>query len=218
MGEWIEKLTDQLRRSKVEIRMGTEFDWSSQKEGDLVILAGGLRSSGQLLKVRAPKIAKRMDRLESLSIVSATCFFDRSTTDINGFGCLFAPGENMNFLGVLFNSDIFPNRSDHFRSETWIGGGAKGFNILNCTDKEIMAKIRLDRERLGQGWSKPKSMHICRWPNALPHFTGDLRRFLESDAKRELAGQGIYLHGNFMGRIGLSSIVERSAKLAEILC
>ncbi len=55
------------------------------------------------------------------SLVSATAFFSPHPQDLHGFGVLFPRDSGVSALGVLFNADIFPNRST-LRSETWISG------------------------------------------------------------------------------------------------
>lgn len=215
MGEWIEKLTDHLEAQGVAIHRGREFDWSLKERSDFVVVATGLKSATDLLREKAPKLAASMDRLECLPVVSVTCFFAKAEQDITGFGCLFAPEENFNFLGVLFNSDIFPNRSDGYRSETWIGGGAAAPSLIKCTDRDLLIKIRQDRERMGEKWSEPKSTHVNRWDHALPHFTNELRRLIQSEELRKLEEDRVFLHGNYLGRIGLSNILNRSHELGS---
>lgn len=217
MREWIHSLMDHLEAEGVEINLGSAFDWSKAAADEFIVLANGLVGARDLVREKNPRVAEKMDTIEALSLVSVTCFFPPSESDIRGFGCLFSPEENANFLGVLFNSDIFEKRSNSYRSETWIGGGAKNENLIELGDRELLNFLRQDRERIGQGWTEPKSVHIQRWPNRLPHFTAELRRFIESDAQAELAKQNIILHGNYTGAIGLASILDRSFDLPEKL-
>jgi oxygen-dependent protoporphyrinogen oxidase len=53
---------------------------------------------------------------------------------------------------------------------------------------------------------------IHRWKNALPLYDVELEKVLR-DLKK--LPKDLYLHGNYMGGIGLSKILDRSKELAE---
>jgi oxygen-dependent protoporphyrinogen oxidase len=72
---------------------------------------------------------------------------------------------------------------------------------------EIIAK---DREKLTGRKAEPLSFKITRWPRALPHYTVQWEKQLAGLEVPKL----IYLHGNYLGALGLSKIYQRSIKLA----
>ena len=144
-------------------------------------------------------------RVKTLSLVSTTVFFRPSLEDLDGFGCLFPKAENFFHLGVLFNNCIFENRSQ-YRSETWIGKGN------HLSDEELLKKVLQDRLRI-QKDTKIESFQITRWSNVLPRYGKSLEEFLED---LHLPPQ-LYLNGNYLGRIGLSGILERSSSLPKIV-
>ncbi len=215
MLELLERLKKYLVENGVEFQFNSSFDLETIPKGEQAIVATGLQEAKEILSNLDSGFLDYFQRIETLPLVSVTCFFERSEKDLRGYGCLFSPSENMNFLGSLFNDQIFENRSEEYRSETWIGGGAKSTKLLDVSDRELLNRIREDRERIGIGWSEPKATYIRRWSDALPHFTSSLRVFIESDLHSKLEERGIVLHGNYMGRIGLSSILDRSKFLAE---
>jgi protoporphyrinogen oxidase len=58
---------------------------------------------------------------------------------------------------------------------------------------------------------EPLEVHFTRWPEALPHYSTDLERVLTTlpALPREVG-----LVGNYLGRIGLTGMVERAAQVA----
>jgi protoporphyrinogen oxidase len=55
------------------------------------------------------------------------------------------------------------------------------------------------------------AIHITRWPAALPHYSIELERNLSTLPP---APPQVGLVGNYLGRIGLSGIIERAAAVA----
>ena len=148
-------------------------------------------------------------RVESLPLVSITAFF-KPGRDLRGFGCLFPARENFHALGVLFNDCIFEGRSRE-RSETWIFGGAGHPDICQLSDAQLIERIVSDRHRLNGREEYPLASHITRWPRALPHYTVEWEKTLRTlNVERPL-----FLHGNYLGALGLGAILARSKALAQ---
>jgi oxygen-dependent protoporphyrinogen oxidase len=86
-------------------------------------------------------------------------------------------------------------------------------DIAAVPDDEILRRIVHDRQRLGRDDSAPLDYKIQRWTRALPHYTCAWARHLENIQD----DPPIYLHGNYLGEIGLSRIYARSIRLADKL-
>ncbi len=208
MGELIEKLDRWLEQDGVVIRKQTE-DFDLDRYSNVVIAT----SSFDLNTLKIPSDVEFPSlKVESLPLVSATLFYDPASTDIEGFGCLFPRKEGFYSLGVLFNTSVFEDRSE-LRSETWILGGAFHKDVCRFSDEEILRQIKEDRLRLYglKDHALLKHFQITRWEKALPHLSVDLEKQLENLTLPE----GVFLTGNYLGRIGLSQIVGRNKELAE---
>ncbi len=208
MEELLQSLKNYLVNNKVEIILDKEI--TSLPESELVVLCCGPQASSQILSAQAADLSAKLKEIELLPLVSVTQFYKKESSDLKGFGILFPSAESFNSLGVLFNADIFEGRSQ-LRSETWILGGALSKNIIDKSDDEILSLISADRKKLAKAATAEFS-RIQRWPKALPHYTLELEKILIEI--QNLLPKNIYLHGNYLGRLGLSQILESSKSMS----
>lgn len=208
MGALIRGLQDYLEEHGALFQFKTPFkmpDYITQP----IVIATSAWAAAEILQASQPAIAKTLARCESLSLVRSVCFFDKTGHELEGFGCLFPVRERFHNLGALFDSSIFPNRSA-LRSESWIMGGAAYPEITAWSDEQVIESIVRDRERLTGRRQEPVGYHITRWPRAIPHYTVEWERALQSLQ----VPPPLYLHGNYLGQLGLSRILNRSISLA----
>jgi len=205
MGEFIQKLKDYLQKNNVHFH---------QKEIENLNQVNGIK----VLALPPSELAEIFDsnwsEVNSLDLLRVTISFESSAKKINGFGVLFPELEKFNSLGVLANTQIFHNRGTHY-NESWILGGAKAAHLLKLTDNEILQKIREDRKRVLKTEDQFKEYHIVRVPKALIHYDLILEEFL--DKYNFNKDKDIYFTGNFLGKMGLSRILEQNVELAEKL-
>ena len=178
------------------------------------IVTTGAAAARELLAQAAPSLAHELRSFDVSTMLTATLFFEEKC--LSGFGCLFPPAERRRVLGVLINTDIFPNRSRDYAEETWILGGAPGASASNAaelmrmTDDALVDLILEERASAFGKQGRPVGYRITRWPEAIPHYTVDLELALPA---LERGGDNLFLHGNYMGHIGLSKILDRAAAL-----
>ncbi|MBX3022662.1 MAG: FAD-dependent oxidoreductase [Bdellovibrionales bacterium] len=211
MGALVKALEAWLEERGVKIHYGSQFAFS-EPLSEPVVLATSAWSAATLLKATHPHEARLLETCESLPLVTTTCFFEPQHSDLKGFGCLFPRSQQFRALGVLFNASVFEKRSS-VRSETWILGGASQRNSVDLSDEQILEAIQADRSRLNKGTAvaAPLDYKITRWPRAIPHYTLAWERtLLALNPKPPL-----FLHGNYLGEIGLSRIYSRSRRLAQ---
>jgi oxygen-dependent protoporphyrinogen oxidase len=210
MGDLVERLVEWLKDHGALLEAGLGIEDLEKNEDEVVVVATSAFDLKSLAR-HAPDLVPALEA-EGLPLVSATLFFEKQPEDLKGFGCLFPEKEGFYSLGVLFNESIFENRSQK-RSETWILGGAFRKDVCTFSDEEILRQIREDRKRLRSSAEEetPLSFHITRWPQALPHLSVDL----EKQILGLKLSRGIFLAGNYLGRIGLGQMVSRHRRLAE---
>jgi len=208
MGQMIEALSNWLRVNGVKMFYSQPV--LNLDESPWVIATSGWQAA-ELLQNKAPSAAANLRKLESLPIVTVTLFF-QSAPKLRGFGCLFPKDQNFTALGVLFNTDVFTGRGLG-RSETWILGGAMNPQILQQSDEEILKYTLKDRAQLMAHFEKPLQSTITRWPKALPHYTLEWKEALKNIS----LPPNIHLTGNYLGRIGLSQILDYNFELAKKL-
>ena len=163
------------------------------------------RSAARLLSSLAPPVAAALEEVRTVSLVTATAFFEPSPSDLRGFGVLFPRSEKVGALGVLFNSDMFPGRSQ-LRSETWIYAG---------DDADVRRRLDADRTVLTGRAERPVAVYITPRPNALPLY--DAAVIGAAAAAAAELPPTLALAGNYLGSIGVSRLVDRGAAAADRL-
>jgi protoporphyrinogen/coproporphyrinogen III oxidase len=240
MSDLMNHLKEHLIQKGVKFQMNAElFTTSSVKADHLVIATSSVDAEALLRRLSEDKLwvaqnianaandlkasenflanADILKKIETCPLISVTCFFSEAPQQYQGFGVLFPRQEKIRVLGVLINNVIYQRtllveelkHSKH--SETWILGGALDKDVVNLSDEEIKSLILRDRARVFSNSQNILDMHITRWPQGLPHYTIEHEKYI-SELKRMI---GVSLHGNYLGSIGLSRILEKSEQLAE---
>jgi oxygen-dependent protoporphyrinogen oxidase len=207
MQELLDGLSGYLRRQGVSI----ELNQSAQIEREATtVICTSATQAAELLAEHSPEVSNLLRQVELLPIVTATCFYEHSERQPQGFGCLFPRNSEFRALGVLFNDCLFAGRSA-LRSETWILGGAPDREAANLSDAELEMILRRNHALLVGAEEPLLSFHATRWQKALPHYTLSLERTLTTlpPLPNHLA-----LVGNYLGQIGLAKIIERAHNVA----
>lgn len=222
MGEFVEKLHQYLKSHGVDFFCNQDLQF---KEISMpTVFAVPAFEAGRLLALVDPILSEKLLKIEYVPLISAQVFLEESSESLNGFGCLFPPESKNIVLGVLFNHCIFEDRTKNAKSEKWILGGASiqdRKEFLALSDHEILSKIFEKRRQLLKGtekWTETEmmkcvlSVQISRWSRAFPDYTTDLEFILSS---LQTENKNILLHGNYLGGLGLTKILDRSARMAE---
>ena len=208
MQQLIDGLVDYLRKHGVEFVL----NYDDQPEvAPQTIICLSAAAAAKYLEPVAPEVSQALSQIEMLSIATVTCFYPPDAATLRGFGCLFPRDQGFRARGVLFNDYIFEGRGPA-HAESWIFGGALDADVVNLTDEEFAQTIAVERERFYRRRDETLEMRVTRWPNALPHYTIELERMLTTLPPPP---PNIHLVGNYLGRIGLAKILERSAFVAE---
>lgn len=188
--------------------------------GDLsgtIVIATSIKSAAELAASFDPAVASVFSQVSMSSLVTITAHYYRRA--VNGFGCLIPRGEGPRVLGVLVNSCIF-DRKWTVSNESWIYGGATDPDFIKLSDAEMTKILKEDRKKIFALDESPRAVHITRWSAALPNYDLHLERALAGIAPTLSSlekTKGVYFHGNYLGGIGLSKILDRGEELAERL-
>ena len=183
-------------------------------------------AAAALLQSHAPRLAVALDRIRMVSLITVTAFFQPSANDLRGGGVLFPRSSKVGALGVLFNTDVFPDRS-HLWSETWIYRDPSsravaseysveaGFSRPDVVDEEdFRRRLQADRAVLTGRAERPVALYITPRPNALPLY--DVAVLRAAAAVEELPPT-LALAGNYLGSMGVSRLVDGGAAAAARL-
>ena len=205
MGELFDGLLTALSARGVTVRFNARVD--ALQPGIPTVVATPAPAAAQLLAPHAPGLAAALSKVSMTNLLSVTAFYAPHPADTRGFGILFPRGLGIEALGVLFNSDMFAGRSEH-RSETWIYGDSAPAAI-EAIRADITARLSNDRLVLTGRTDSPIACYPTLWPQRLPVYGPAV---LEVAARLGELPPWLTLHGNYVGKIGVSALVEAAGR------
>lgn len=204
---WLKDLKAYLEKRGVQFHHQRVVDLKPMITTDeaIVIVATPPGAAAQLLATIDDCRSDILRRVEMLPIASVTLLTDVSAP-LQGFGCLFPAAEKMASLGVLFRQSYFPEKGAP-PQERWI------MPWRGESEHELLQKIENDRRLLwGDRRPEVRTQHVKIWPQAMPHYTVELEKQIPALLNVD---RGVLLHGNYLGALGLTALLERSFRLAE---
>jgi len=169
-------------------------------------------SAAPLVAPHAPRLAEAIARIRMTSLLSVTAFYPESRDDVSGFGVLFPRPSGIKALGVLFNSDMFDDRSS-MRSETWIYGDQSA-DVVVKIQQSLASTLRHDRLAASRRDTEPTAVYPTPQIARLPIYD---ERVLDVAARLGDLPPWMGLCGNYLGKLGVSAIVETAYKTAKRL-
>jgi protoporphyrinogen/coproporphyrinogen III oxidase len=135
---------------------------------------------------------------------------------LDGFGFLIPSKERKSFLGVIWNSVIFPNRSSEDTvSFTLFVGGARDPEIFSLDKELLFMKIRGEFETLMKISGEPVFSSYKFWPKAIPQYKIGYIEHENYFDEFEKKFPGIILSGNYRGGISIGDCIKNSEIVAE---
>ena len=207
MGEMIQRMVEVLKSKGAILLFSSVFNPAETEVIPTVLCTSPLDASAILKRWQNLQGSETniqiLEQMEMRPLTTVTAYFAQSPSRYSGFGILFSPSENRWPLGILQNSNIFARKNPAY-SETWIIAG------VEATDLEIKAKLLSERLAIYNETQQPLEVAITRWSKALPHYTVKHKTLIEALVPMKQ----VWLHGNYLGGIGLSKILARSQSLA----
>ena len=138
--------------------------------------------------------------------------------DISGFGVLTKPSDNKNFLGIIFNSRIFPHVAPSERDLiTVMVGGTRQEELLK-TDKDLLFdKILRDIRKLISYDGRIIMKHDYLWDKGIPQYGLDHNYIINEIKNFENRNKGFHIMGNYINGISVSDCIEKASVISKIL-
>jgi oxygen-dependent protoporphyrinogen oxidase len=138
---------------------------------------------------------------------------------LDGFGFLIPSKEKKSFLGAIWSSVIFPNRTNEKTADTaaftLFVGGARNPEI-GSIDKEILiSKIRKEFEQIMKITSEPEFMTYKYWSKAIPQYNIGYIEHEKYFDEFEKNNPGLILSGNYRGGISVGDCVKHAQEVVE---
>jgi len=209
----IEALHDGARpRWRVALASGESM------EADAVVLAAPAKAAAALLRPLDFEAARRLATIPSagLAVAALALRHDAFRSAPDGYGFLVVPGEKVEILGALFESNLFPERAPEGRVLVRaMLGGVDRPDLLTRSDAELggLALQALDRA-LGLK-SGPERTWVIRQPEAIPQYEVGHRSLLGAIEARLEPMRGIYLTGNGYRGVSVAALAEDAERVAS---
>lgn len=206
-------------------KLGFELVYQNEQDETIQIHATNIVSTVGALSVQ--KIFPFIDYEKLQSIVNTTYapviqiavgYKQWDGIALDAFGGLISSKEDRKILGVLFPSAIFPNRAPEGGALLSVFmGGMKRSNLLELSDKEIIA-ILLDELKLTMKVSRePDLIRIHRYKNAIAQYDIKTEKRLQAICEIESTYPGLYIAGSFRDGIGMADRVKQAKSLLAFL-
>ena len=135
---------------------------------------------------------------------------------LNGFGLLVPQVENLQILGALFNSSLFPYRApdDHVTITVFMGGVRQPELALESEEKRLDIAVNDLTMLLGISGS-PAFIFHKKWTKAIPQYNvgyGDIKSKFQ---RLEKDNPGLYFTGNYREGISVADTILQAIQTAD---
>ena len=187
-------------------------------DADAVVLAIAPKTTASLLRPLDVEAARDLETIPSagLNVIGLGFRADAFKTPPDGYGFLVSPGEPLDILGALFESNLFPERAPegHVMVRVMIGGAERP-ELVTRRDDELVALSMKALDRMVGLKSGPERTWIVRQEEAIPQYQVGHRALIGGVAKRLDAFPGIHLTGNGYRGVSVANLIEDAEKTAE---
>ncbi|UCH64677.1 MAG: protoporphyrinogen oxidase [Ignavibacterium sp.] len=133
---------------------------------------------------------------------------------LDGFGFLIPSKENKSFLGAIWSSVIFPNRtSEDTASFTLFIGGSRNPGFVNEPEDTVVKNAKTEFEELMKIKGEAVYTQKRFWPKAIPQYNVGYVEHENYFDHFEIDNKGIILSGNYRGGISVGDCIQNAEKV-----
>ncbi|HDR04986.1 MAG TPA: protoporphyrinogen oxidase [Candidatus Marinimicrobia bacterium] len=151
-------------------------------------------------------------------VLTMTLGFHRNQVShpLDAFGALVPQVENMQILGALFTSSLFPNRApaDHVTLDVFVGGSRQP-ELAAKPEAELLPIILRDLDTLLGVKGEPVFVSGTYWEKAIPQYDLGYGRYKEALNQMEAKYQGLFFTGNYRNGISAADSIKNASEIAE---
>ena len=187
---------------------------------DELFVSAPAYQAAAFLEDMSPALAGPLTQIRYSPLAVVGLVFERKVFAAQpvGFGYLIPSGENKEALGVLWESNIFPNRcrEGHILMRVMLGG-ARHPEILSksrdeliaCALAEVRSTLKLPLD------AAPAETFYVQWPQAIPQYD---RVYVEVERRlgEELKNwKGLHLVANYRNGVSLNDCIENAYQAVQ---
>ena len=135
---------------------------------------------------------------------------------LDGFGFLIPEKEQKSFLGAIWSSVIFPNRSDDTKAAfTLFIGGSRDAGFVDDVEQLVIDRARREFELIMKISNEPVLSAKRFWPKAIPQYNLGYVEHENFFDHFEKDNPGIILSGNYRGGISIGDCIKNAELVAN---
>ena len=153
-------------------------------------------------------------------VVSVVFGFRRQDVEhpLDGFGVLIPEVEQLNILGAIFSSSLFPNRAPegHVTITCYLGG-CRNPHLTQFDQGTLRRLVLRDLGKILGVKGQPTFEHCAVFRQAIPQYEIGYGRFKSLMSQIEAASPGLYFAGHYRDGISLGDSVVSGENAAETI-
>ena len=161
-------------------------------------------------------LAEKLQNLEYVPIDVFHFGFDKKQikNQVEGFGLLTKKTDKKHFLGMLFNSQIFPHTAPKEKELfTLIVGGSRQAKLCQMKPTELQKILLKEISEILDIKGNPNFIKHERYKKAIPQYSLDHQELAECIKKYQVAHTGFYFLSNYTQGVSVSDRVLNSYEL-----
>lgn len=193
-----------LQRKEDEYIVTT--DKGNHFKADGVYLATAGKASAQYLASISADICEQLKQLRYAPIIVLHFAVPKTQKLLDkGFGILFPESADTKIIGVLFNSQLFPDvgASDSQVITICLGGVTSRNEVFMNKDDSFLVEYSKGELRKFLGISDAKSLLVTRWENAIPQYEAAHPQLLKTFLQVESRYPNLFFCGADKGGVGV---------------
>ena len=124
--------------------------------------------------------------------------------------------EEKSFLGAIWSSVIFPNRSDDTKAAfTLFIGGSRDAGFVDDVEQNVIDRARREFELIMKISAEPVLIAKRFWPKAIPQYNLGYVEHENFFDHFEKDNKGIFLGGNYRGGISIGDCIKNAELVAN---
>jgi oxygen-dependent protoporphyrinogen oxidase len=164
------------------------------------------------------KLVKHLKEIYYPPVLVLYLIYDKSVIGqpLDGFGFLIPEKEEKSFLGAIWSSVIFPNRTDDNKAAfTLFIGGSRDAGFVDDVEKNVIDRARKEFEKIMKIKAQPVHTSKRYWAKAIPQYNIGYVEHENYFDHFEKNNRGIILGGNYRGGISVGDCIKNAELVVQ---
>jgi oxygen-dependent protoporphyrinogen oxidase len=185
---------------------------------DVVLSTVPSYKAAELFDSFGGELGKHLNEIYYPPVLVLYLVYERGTVGqpLDGFGFLIPEKEEKSFLGAIWSSVIFPNRTDESKAAfTLFIGGSRDAGFVDDVEQLVIDRARKEFEEIMKIKSEPVLISKRLWPKAIPQYNLGYVEHENFFDHFEMDNKGIFLSGNYRGGISIGDCIKNAESVSQ---